>query len=520
MDILGLSDLPFLPTIVTRCEIPEDLASVQTVDWDAEVSPTEVGLEPDAVDHMWGAALRWYRSGVHPAISVCIRVRGQIVLKRSIGYARGGGPGDPEGTPKIRVTPETPFNVFSASKPMVAMVIHLLDQRHQLHLDDPVCEYIPEFAQHGKEWVTIRHVLTHRAGIPVIPGAALDLTYLEDFHNKEAIRLLCETRPTSRAGGRLAYHAVTGGFILGEIVRRITGKNIRAVVDEEFCKRFGWRWMNFGVKRRDVDKVAGSYFTGFPLVTPIRSIVHNMLGVDFVEAVQLSNDPRYLMGVLPAANLIATADEMSQFYQMLLDGGTLGGKRLFEPRTVARAISEQSYGELDFTLGVPLRYGMGFMLGGEYLSLYGFGSNHAFGHLGLTNIIAWADPVRHMSVSIMTSGKPVMYPEMHRALALAYAIAAACPKDDSVTPKPHEDGKPSARRPRAKAPAEPGETVAPERKPVPPRAKAARKKAKKKAKTKAKKKAAKEVTASVAAKLEAPAATKKKPRGAKKRSKR
>src|SRR6185369_12500870 len=136
-------------------------------------------------------------------------------------------------TPKVRATPETPFNVFSASKPLPAMIIHLLDQRHLLHLDDPVCEYIPEFAQHGKEGITIRHVLTHRAGIPIIPDAALDLEYLADIDNAEAMRLLCDARPLSRAGGRLAYHAVTGGFILGEIVRRVTGKNIRTVVDEE-----------------------------------------------------------------------------------------------------------------------------------------------------------------------------------------------------------------------------------------------------------------------------------------------
>jgi CubicO group peptidase (beta-lactamase class C family) len=453
MDILGLSDLSFLPSIVTRAEVPEDLAAVQTVDRHAEVAPGEVGLEPDAVERIWAAALRWYRSGIHPAISICLRVRGQIVLRRSIGYAHGGGPGDPGGTPKVKVTPETPFNVFSASKPMAAMVIHLLDQRHLLHLDDPVCEYIPEFAAHGKEWVTIRHVLTHRAGIPVIPEAALDLGYLEDPNCREAVRLLCEARPTSRAGGRLAYHAVTGGFILGEIVRRITGKNIRTVVDEEMCRPFGWRWMNFGVRRRDVDKVASSYFTGFPLVPPMGAIVHSMLGVDFVEAVELSNDPRYLMGVLPAANLIATADEMGQFYQMLLQGGVLGGHRVFEPRTVWRATSEQSYGELDFTLGVPLRYGMGFMLGGDYLSLYGFDSHHAFGHLGLTNIVGWADPVRHLSAAVMTSGKPVLYPEMHRALGLLYTIAASCPKDDSVPPRPVEAPRP--RRKAARKPAKP-----------------------------------------------------------------
>jgi len=450
MDVPGFSDLPFLPSIVTRADVPEDLAAVQTVDSRAETSPVELGLDPDAAENIWASALRWYRTGIHPAISICIRVRGQVLVRRAIGYAHGGGPGDPHGTPKVRATPETPFNVFSASKPMPAMIVHLLDQRHLLHLDDPVCEYIPEFAQHGKECVTIRHVLTHRAGIPTLPDAAMDLTLLEDIQNREAIKILCDARPTSRAGGRLAYHAVTGGFLLGEIVRRITGKNIRNVVEEELCKPLGWRWMNFGVKRRDVDKVARSYFTGLPLFPPIGAIVRGILGLDFVEAVELSNDPRYLMAVLPAANLIATADELCEFYQLLLEGGTLRGKHIFEPRTVWRATSEQSYNELDFTLGIPLRYGMGFMLGGEYLSMYGFGSHHAFGHLGLTNVVAWADPERHLSVAIMTSGKPVMYPEMFRAISLVYAIAAAVPKDDTVPTRPYVDVRPRAAKRAAK----------------------------------------------------------------------
>jgi CubicO group peptidase (beta-lactamase class C family) len=124
---------------------------------------------------------------------------------------------------------------------------------------------------------------------------------------------------------------------------------------------------------------------------------------------------------------------------MLLQGGELNGHRVFEPRTVWRATSEQSYGELDFTLGVPLRYGMGFMLGGEWLSLYGFDSQHAFGHLGLTNIVGWADPQRHLSVGIMTSGKPVVYPEMHRGLQLIYTIASSCPKDPDVAPRLREE---------------------------------------------------------------------------------
>ncbi|MBI5504943.1 MAG: beta-lactamase family protein [Deltaproteobacteria bacterium] len=449
----GLSDLWFLPAVVTRAPVPHDVESVQTIDHDAEIDPRAVGLDPDSVEDIWAATIRWYQTGIHPAISLCMRVRGQIVLKRAIGYSHGGGPEDSPAAPKVLATPDTPFNAYSASKPMVAMVIHLLDQRHQLHLDDPVCEYIPDFARHGKESVTIRHVLTHRAGIPTLPEEAMDLSLLEDVTNRNAVALLCDARPTSRAGGRLAYHAITGGFLLGEIVRRVTGKNIRTVIDDEFRKPLGWRWMNYGVKRRDIDKVARNYFTGFPLVPPLRSILHGVLGVDFEHAIEASNDPRFLMGVLPAANLFGTADEISQFYQLLLNGGELRGVRVFEPRTVWRATAEQSYGELDFTLGVPLRYGMGFMLGGDWLSLYGLDTRHAFGHLGFTNVVTWADPQRHLAAAVMTSGKPALYPELYQAFTLTHAITQACPKDEAVAParSERETGRPRAGTPAKKA---------------------------------------------------------------------
>src|SRR4051812_48098714 len=103
MDLFGIPDFPFFPSIVTRAEIPEDLASVETIDAAAETSPADVGLAPDAVSNIWDAALRWYRTGIHPAISICMRVRGQVVLRRSVGYALGGGPGE-HGMPRIKVT--------------------------------------------------------------------------------------------------------------------------------------------------------------------------------------------------------------------------------------------------------------------------------------------------------------------------------------------------------------------------------------------------------------------------------
>ena len=105
------------------------------------------------------------------------------------------------------------------------MVIHLLDERNLIRLDDPVCEYIPAFGVESKRWITIRHVLAHRAGLPSPPPEAMDLELLDD--PDRIIQVLGAMPLSSRPGRQLAYHAVTGGFILGEIVRRVTGGSIR-----------------------------------------------------------------------------------------------------------------------------------------------------------------------------------------------------------------------------------------------------------------------------------------------------
>ncbi len=425
-----LPRLPDIPGLVTRAPVPRNLDEVTTIDREAEVDPREVGSEPQAVEAVWRAVERLYRSGIHPAIQLCIRRRGRIILNRAIGYARGNGPHDPPDAPKEPVTPETPFNIFSASKAITAMVIHLLDQRRLIHLEDPICEYLPEFATGGKQWITIRHVLTHRAGIPNVPEDAMDLDLLD--HPKDIVDILSGTELLWRPGRQLAYHAISGGFILGEIVRRVTGRTIRDVLASEIKKPLGFRWLNYGVAPEEVGRVALSYFTGPMVLPPVSTLLHRAIGLDMRRAVDLSNDPRYLTGIIPAANVITTAEELSRFYQLLLGGGKLDGVRVFDRRTVRRATSEQSYLEFDLTLGVPLRYGMGFMLGGRWLSLYGTDTVYAFGHLGFTNILGWADPERSVAAALMTSGKPVFYPELVHAFDILRRIKIACPKEPQV----------------------------------------------------------------------------------------
>src|SRR5262245_20147284 len=124
-----------IPSVVTRARVPKDPASVTTIGR-SEVEPRAVGADSKALARAWSDLERLYKSGIHPAIQLCVRCRGEVIFDRAIGYARGGGPSDKPGAPKVLCTPDTPFDIFSASKAVTAMVVHLLDQRHLIHLDD------------------------------------------------------------------------------------------------------------------------------------------------------------------------------------------------------------------------------------------------------------------------------------------------------------------------------------------------------------------------------------------------
>jgi CubicO group peptidase (beta-lactamase class C family) len=404
---------------------PDEVTSTQG--GQPEVEPTDAGLSRKQVDTIWNAVVKTYRTRLHPAIAITLRRKGTIVLDRAIGHARGNAPTDPPDAPTVQATPATLFNLFSASKMVTAMLIHLLDERGELRVDDPVALYIPEFGCHGKEWITLRHVLTHRAGIPHVPPeySNLDILGSPDY----ILELLCQAEPTWPAGRRLAYHALTGGYVLAEVIRRITGKDVRAFLASEILEPLGFSHFNYGVPSSDLDQVAENAFTGPPILPPVSTLLKRALSIDFVDAVRMSNDPRFLSAVVPAGNIICTAEEASRFMQLLLQGGEYGGVRIFDPRTIMRAVVEQTYLEIDLTLLAPIRYSMGFMLGANLLSLYGLRTTRAFGHLGFTTVMTYADPERDISVGLMTSGKPFFVPGLVHMVELLQTIAKLCPRD-------------------------------------------------------------------------------------------
>ncbi len=410
--------LPLIPDPLRRIRVPRDLEAATAVG--PEADPADAGMSRDSVEQIWRDAVTWYRSGAHPAMQVCVRRHGQVVLDRAIGHAHGNGPRDSADAVKTPVRTDTPFCVYSASKAMTAFVMHRLIERGLVALDEPVATYIPGYGIKRKHAITVGHVLAHRAGVPNMPPDAFDLDKMSDREFMTAA--LVDAEPFARPGRMLAYHAVSGGFILGEIVHQVTGKDIRTVLAEEILDPLGFRWTNYGVAEADLKLVGTDYVTGPPLLPPASLLLTRALGVPLDRIVEWSGDRRFRTAVIPAANVMTSAHELSRFFEVMRRGGELDGVRVLEPETIATALTQQSHLELDLSLGFPTRFGYGLMLGARLISLFGRDTQRAFGHLGFTNTLGWADPQRGTSVGIVTSGKPTVYPEVWRFLGLAQRI--------------------------------------------------------------------------------------------------
>src|SRR2546426_4275292 len=133
--------LPGLPDPLRRVRIPRDLESVTAIGQEEEAGAG--CMSGESVERIWSATVDLHRSGVHPAVQVCVRREGAVVLDRAIGHARGNGPGDRPDAEKAIATPETPFVIYSATKAITAFVVHMLHERGQLDIEDRVCEHIP-----------------------------------------------------------------------------------------------------------------------------------------------------------------------------------------------------------------------------------------------------------------------------------------------------------------------------------------------------------------------------------------
>ncbi len=406
-----------------KIRVPADLDSVTAV---GDEDRSEI--DDAAVERIWQAARHWYQAGMHPAIQLCVRHRGRVVLNRAIGHGWGNAPTDAPDAEKVPVTTDTPFCVYSASKGITATVVHMLAERGVFSLDDRVCEFIPSYTSHGKDRTTIRHVLTHSAGVPFATGPKPDLKRADD--HEYAQEQLAKLRPLYRPGLVHIYHALTWGPLMREIVYAAAGKDIREILAAEILDPLGFRWTNFGVDKEDVPLVAPSHATGRPLPPVIAQIFRKAIGGTVHEMIPYTNTTGYLTTVVPSSNTISTADEMSRFAEIWRRYGELDGVRVLQAETLRGAVAESRRLRPDFAVGLmPARWGTGFILGTNRWGPFGRNAPAAFGNLGLSNIAMWVDPERNLSAGLISSGKPGRDPELRRYTALMNTIAAQIPTD-------------------------------------------------------------------------------------------
>jgi len=401
-----------------RIRVPADLDAVTDR---AEEDHSEV--DSAAVERIWAAARHWYSAGMHPAIQVCLRRNGKVILDRAIGHGWGNGPGDPVDAEQIPVSTSTPFCVYSTAKAITTTVTHMLVERGNFSLEDRVCDYLPEYTSHGKDRTTIRHVVTHSAGIPFATGPKPDLKRMDD--SEYAREMLGRMKPVYRPGLVHIYHGVTWGPLMREIIAAATGRSIRDILAEQILDPLGFRWTNYGVAAQDVPLVAPSHVTGKPLPAPIARAFKTAVGGTPQQIIPFSNTPEFLTGVVPSSNTVSNAHELSRFAEILRRGGELDGVRVLSPETLRAATKEARRLRPDLATGLaPMRWGTGYMLGSKRFGPFGRDAEGAFGHTGLTDIAMWADPQRALSVAVVSSGKPSGHPEAKRYPALLNAINA------------------------------------------------------------------------------------------------
>ncbi|HJY79550.1 MAG TPA: serine hydrolase domain-containing protein [Candidatus Binatia bacterium] len=317
--------------------------------------------------------------------AVCVYVNGKPVVDLWGGYANAA-----------RTRPwdhNTVASVASTTKGMVAICAHMLVERGVLDLEAPVARYWPEFAQAEKATISVRWLLSHRAGLPAI-RRDMSPQSLYDWH--AFTEALAETTPWWEPGTRHGYHALTFGHLVGEVIRRISGKSVGQFLRAEVT---GPLAADFFIGVPETEDARAAEILPDPPPRPgdptmWEALLRNptsMAGRAFLNpprTPEVVNTRAWRAAEIPAGNGHTTARALARIYGALACGGTLDGVHLLQPATIEAAIVEQSAG-LDAILSFPTRFGLGFML---TLPERPFGPNpRAFGHPGRGGSIGFAD---------------------------------------------------------------------------------------------------------------------------------
>lgn len=299
---------------------------------------------------------------------------------------------------------DTLVNVFSSTKPFAAVVLLQLMAEGKLELDRPVADYWPEFAQNGKSSITVRHLLSHRAGV-----AAIHKTLpADDLYNWPVmVQAIEQEQPWWIPGTEHGYAPITFGWLVGELIRRVDGQMPGDSIAQRICQPLGLDFY-VGVPETELERISDvSRMKGNMGDEAAKRMLHKvMYEPDSLTTKSFTNPPSVMTSTnktewrlmqQPAANGHGNARSLAQFYQALMSGKLLPDELLAEMR------KEHSYGQ-DNTMLTSTRIGLGLMLDQPQLAnaTYAMGAQ-AFGHPGAGGTTAFADPERQVSFSFVTN---------------------------------------------------------------------------------------------------------------------
>jgi CubicO group peptidase (beta-lactamase class C family) len=381
---------------------------------DVEAAPREVGMREEPLNHLtglfrdavasgnlfWGAQLALYR-------------RGKRVLDIGGGLARASD--------QKPVTPETMFVLYSSTKGLAALAMHMLHDRGLFHYDDPVCRYWPEFARNGKEQATVAQMLGHRIGITVGPEW---LTYKLWGDRQKCAQAMEELTPRWTPGEANGYHPLNYGFMINEFLQRVDGRDCGRFLREEVFAPLGVSNVFLGLPASEEPRVACVYES--PADDASLAQMAQMMGftpdadylafqrslnfeekddnqtAPFPEWTNIFNRPEVHRVVLPGGGGIASARDMANIYSMISLGATWEGKRYLTSETLERSIvPTNKKGDIDRSLRIPIIYGLGWMLG----HIAPGATLRTFGHPGKGGQICLADLDRGLSLSFLNTGQ-------------------------------------------------------------------------------------------------------------------
>jgi CubicO group peptidase (beta-lactamase class C family) len=343
---------------------------------------TAAGFRAEQIERLSKLIETHIAEGRYPGAQVALARHGKLAFTRNFGLARI--------SPATPARDDTVWRLYSNTKVITAAAIWLLVEEGALSFNDRVAEHVPEFARHGKGDITIRQVLTHQGGFPNAPA-----TPSEAWEDHQLLRrLVCDFTLEWTPGTRLHYHTSSAHWVCAVLIEAITKQDFRDFIRTRVIEPLGLSAeLYVGMNEAEQQRCAEIYEPDGKTQ----------------KLIAAENTVAYRRAGVPSAGGFATARAMAAFYQMMLGGGALNGRRLISPRMV-QYVTRNFTGEMrDAGMGdIAMHRGLGPHSRGTSEVIRGLGSlahPGTFGHGGVGSSYCWADPDSGMSFAYISNSK-------------------------------------------------------------------------------------------------------------------